>query len=55
MAIGLKCGSVELAVHDPEWEQIARETIGTAILFITIIFGFAANIRDKGDYLGNCV
>jgi len=28
MAIGLKRGSVELADHDPEWEQIARETIG---------------------------
>ena len=28
MAIGLKRGVVELADHDPEWEQIARETIG---------------------------
>jgi GrpB-like predicted nucleotidyltransferase (UPF0157 family) len=24
----LKHGVVELADHDPEWEQIARETIG---------------------------
>ena len=28
MAIGLKRGVVELADHDPEWEQIARDTIG---------------------------
>ena len=28
MAIGLKRGTVRLAEHDPEWEQLARETIG---------------------------
>ena len=28
MALGLKRGVVELADHDPEWEQIARDTIG---------------------------
>jgi len=28
MTLGLKRGVVELADHDPEWEQIARETIG---------------------------
>ena len=28
MATGLKRGVVELADHDTEWEQIARDTIG---------------------------
>lgn len=28
MVIGLKRGVVELADHDPEWENLARETIG---------------------------
>lgn len=27
MPIGLNRGVVELADHDPEWEQLARETI----------------------------
>ena len=32
MELGLKRGVVELADHDPEWEQIARETIGRLVL-----------------------
>jgi len=28
MILGLKSGTVELADHDPEWEKLARETIG---------------------------
>ena len=46
MVLGLKRGVVELADHDPEWEQIARETIGR----LWRVFGAAAkDIQHVGS------
>ena len=46
MVLGLKRGVVELADHDPEWEQIARETIER----LWRVFGAAAkDIQHVGS------
>ena len=46
MALGLKRGVVELADHDPEWEQIAHDTIG----WLWRVFGSVAkDIQHVGS------
>jgi GrpB-like predicted nucleotidyltransferase (UPF0157 family) len=46
MVLGLKCGVVELADHDPEWEIIAAKTIEQ----LWNVFGSAAkDIQHSGS------
>ena len=52
MPIGLKRDVVELADHDPEWEDIARETVGR----LWRIFGAAArDIQHIGSTAIRCI